>query len=340
MKATIPDIAERAGVSTATVDRALNNRPGVSIVNRQRVLEAAKALGYFPDEGGVTLPSKAAELEFFIPVGTNSFLENLSVAIEEFAARLPLVARCTVHRIDDFSPQLLANSIDNLSLKTSGVGILGLDHPRNRELLRNLAEAGLRVVTIASDIPSVSRTNFIGIDGRVAGRTAAFLMGRMVKPGLEKIAVFLGSKSYRGHEERETGFRSVLTEDFRNLQLLDPVEIKDSSKKGYLIAREMLETHKDIGGIYCIGGGGSGIIRAIREVNPTPRPVFISHDLTEVTRQHLIDENIDVLIDQNARLMAEQAVINLLGSLATTAPYLTQKLIEPRIIFRENIPQR
>jgi LacI family transcriptional regulator, galactose operon repressor len=36
--------------------------------------------------------------------------------------------------------------------------------------------------------------------------------------------------------------------------------------------------------------------------------------------------------------MAEQATIQLLGSLASSAPYLTKKFIEPRVITRENIP--
>ena len=50
MKATIPNIAESAGLSTATVDRVLNNRAGVTAANRQRVMEAAKQLGnaYLP----------------------------------------------------------------------------------------------------------------------------------------------------------------------------------------------------------------------------------------------------------------------------------------------------
>lgn len=183
MKATITDIAKTAGVSTATVDRVLNNRPGVSAINRQRVLKAARSFGYLPDEDGVALPSKPAELEFFIPVGTNAFLSDLADGIEDFSARLPLVSRCTVHRIADFSPARLLASVDNLNLTTSGVGVIALDHPRNRELLRNLADAGLRVVRIVSDIPSISRANFIGIDNRVAGRTAALLMGRMINQG-------------------------------------------------------------------------------------------------------------------------------------------------------------
>src|SRR6056297_1989885 len=90
-KATIPDIARRAGLSTATVDRALNGRKGVSAANRHRVLKAAQDLGYLPSEGMMLLPSRPAHLVFLIPFGRNSFMRNLARSITEFAAGLPLV---------------------------------------------------------------------------------------------------------------------------------------------------------------------------------------------------------------------------------------------------------
>ena len=46
---TIKDIAERAGVSYATVSRALNGRPDVSEVTRSRVFELAEEMGYQPN---------------------------------------------------------------------------------------------------------------------------------------------------------------------------------------------------------------------------------------------------------------------------------------------------
>jgi len=92
-------------------------------------------------------------------------------------------------------------------------------------------------------------------------------------------------------------------------------------------------------GIYCVGAGRSGIVRALLETRATTsKPVFICHDLTKETRRYLVDDLCDVVIDQNARLIAEQSVIRLLGSIASSAPYLTKKFIEPRLIFKENVP--
>lgn len=46
---SIKDIAQACGVSTATVSKALNNRDDVNPATRERVREAAKALGYLPN---------------------------------------------------------------------------------------------------------------------------------------------------------------------------------------------------------------------------------------------------------------------------------------------------
>src|SRR6266542_1758680 len=45
---TLSDIAEEVGVSVMTVSRALADRPGVASETRQRVLDAARRLGYTP----------------------------------------------------------------------------------------------------------------------------------------------------------------------------------------------------------------------------------------------------------------------------------------------------
>lgn len=337
MKATMLDISAASGVSTATVDRALNNRPGVSPANRQRVLEAAHQLGYLPTSGAVTMPSRPAHLEFMLPIGANGFMVDLARHIQDYAARLPLVSKCTIHDIEGVLPEHLQRAIDKLSINVHGVGIIALDHPKTRNIIREIVDGGIRVVTIASDVPATPRSSYVGIDNRVAGRTAAHLFGRFLH-GKGRLMLLLGSRAYRGHEEREMGFRSVLAEEFPGLSIMESVEINDQPEASYRATSRILSGSGGIDGIYCIGAGRSGVVRAIEESAASRRPHFICHDLTKVTRGYLVNDQVDVVIDQNARLMAEQSVIQLLGSIAAAAPYLTLKLIEPRLIFKENIP--
>lgn len=49
MRITTEDIARICGVSRGTVDRALNNRPGISPKTKEKVLKVAKELGYRPN---------------------------------------------------------------------------------------------------------------------------------------------------------------------------------------------------------------------------------------------------------------------------------------------------
>lgn len=338
-KATIPDIAKRAGVSTATVDRVLNGRDSVSAVSRQRVFAAAKALGYLPIEGTVALPSRPVHLEFFIPLLRNAFMQSLADTIRHFADSLPLVASCIIHPVDELAPEAMVRALEKMSLRTNGVGLIAVDHPITRNAIRQLAEAGVRVITIASDVLATPRAAYVGVDNRVAGRTAGLVMGSMARQAKGPISLFLGSRAYHGHQEREFGFRAVIAEQFPHLNLLPAIEMGEDNAVSHAAACGLLARHPDLVGIYCVGAGRSGIARAVA-ASGRPRPYVIFHDLTDNSRAYLAEGLIDVVIDQNARLTAEQSVIRLLGSIASTAPFLTFKYIEPRIILRENIPAR
>ena len=57
MAAGIEDVARAAGVSTATVSRALRNLPNVNEGTRDRVRAAAAALGYVASPSAASLAS-------------------------------------------------------------------------------------------------------------------------------------------------------------------------------------------------------------------------------------------------------------------------------------------
>lgn len=335
--ATIADVARRAGVSTATVDRALNARAGVSPANRHRVLEAARDLGYLPSEGMMPLPHRPAHLEFYLPAGANSFMRDLARALSDFAASLPLVASCAVGRVEGLGPEAMARALGGVAARTSGVGLVATDHPRTLAAVRELGEAGVRVVTIASDLPGTARAAYVGVDNFAAGRTAGLMAGLMLGGRTATVALVLGSRAFHGHRERERGFRAVMRERFGALKVLPAIEVGEDSARSQPAVGRLLRGAEPPGAIYCVGAGRAGVVEALRGARDR-RPFVVMHDLTAVTRAWVEEDLVDVVIDQNARLVAEQSVIRLLGSIASSAPFLAARDIEPRIILRENLP--
>jgi LacI family transcriptional regulator len=339
VRATLSDVAREAGFSSATVDRVLNGRPGVRSYTRDIILDTARRLGYGLDIGAGDGLNKAGSLrlDFILPSGSNAFMQKLREQIEEQAApRAGVDAR--VHIVEDFRPDKLAQALDELRGKTDGVGVIALDHPTVREAIRSLAADGVKVVTLVSDILSVPRVAYIGIDNRAAGRLAGYLAGRFMGTGKTgKVALFAGSLSYRGHEEREMGFRHILAEENPGLQIVELREMGDDNARAYAEAKALLERHPDLSAIYNIGAGNPGIARALKECGRARSVVFVGHEVTEDTKPLLLDGTLDAVIDQNPRVEAREALNTLIHSLRQEPNIAHPPRLQ--VVFKENIPE-
>ena len=66
MAITLKELAEKLGISTATVSRVLNDRPGVSKETRQRVLQAVQEFKYSPSAAARALSTSQSRSVAFI----------------------------------------------------------------------------------------------------------------------------------------------------------------------------------------------------------------------------------------------------------------------------------
>jgi len=86
--ATLDDVAARAGVSTATVSRYINNPSVVAKPTAERIHEAIAAIGYIPNllAGGLA-SSKSKMVAVLIPYLTDSiFNDTMQAMVEELSA--------------------------------------------------------------------------------------------------------------------------------------------------------------------------------------------------------------------------------------------------------------
>lgn len=300
------------------------------------VLEAAKRLGYIAEAGTpVPMVASIVDLDFVLPAGSNSFMIKLGNELKSQAAdRADVTAR--LHLIEGFNPDTLASKLGELEGRSGGAAIVAIDHPTVRDAIRRLARGGVPIVTLVSDIQHVPRVGYVGIDNRTAGRLAGYIMFRFLGPGRHKVALFAGSVSYRGHEEREMGFRHIVSEHPDQLEVVSFSEIRDDDERAYDAAKQHLARHPDLSAIYNIGAGNRGIARALEEAKMANNVVFIGHDLTEYTKEYLLSGVMDAVIDQNPRVEAREALEQLVragrGLSWSAHPLRTQ------IILKENLP--
>jgi ABC-type sugar transport system substrate-binding protein len=148
----------------------------------------------------------------------------------------------------------------------------------------------------------------IGIDNRAAGNVAAYLMGRHLegRSGAE-VAVVVGSFSYRCHEDREIGFRSIMRQQFENVEVLEVIKGEDSDEATYDAARKTAAREAEYCGVYNVHGGNRGLAQALAELQPAYRPVYITHELNRVTEPLLRTRQIDYLIVHDLDEMVRRA---------------------------------
>lgn len=339
-RVTAQDVAKLAGVSTATVDRVLNNRGGVKASKSRRVLEVAMTLGYIDerDQRAVDVGPRS-RIVFVLPNGRSryiSMLGRLIVARTAEFERLRLTP--LVEYINSFNPKALAKALRDHAGSAQGIAFMAIEHPLVRETVAQLGSDGVPLVTLISDIAGSGRLAYFGLDNRAAGRTAGELLGRFIGDRPAKVAMIAGSLSYRAHGEREMGFLDIVQEMYPNLEVVGLREGKDDEDLNFRLMRSLLTQHPDLAGVYNIGSGAAGVGRALKQARRTKKVFFVGHGLTADTRESLIDGTMDAVITQDAGDTISHCA-SFFANLRTGkghAPQPDPMRIE--IVLRENLP--
>jgi len=337
---TLKDIAREAGVSLATVDRVLHNRPGVRPDTVRRVKETIARNAFQPHVAAAELArGRARRFAFVMPSGPNPFMQQIEAYLGEMSAWLS-ARRLNVELVatDVFDPSVLAASLEALSEDYDGVAMVALDHPGVRAAIDDLVDAGTKVVTLVSDVPSSRRHHYVGIDNIAAGRTAGALVGRLAGQRSGKVAIVAGSQGLRDHAERIFGFNQVMASEFPNLAVLPVLEGRDEDGRSEQLLARLFGRHADIVGLYNVGAGTQGVANALSEAGRDKQVVFVAHDVTALTRRLLLQGVMDAAISQNPGHEA-RAAVRVLLALARGEPILReQEKIRIDIVMRDNLP--
>ena len=240
MPPTTRDLAQAAGVSLATVDRVLNGRSGVRMGTVERVNQAIREIGFVRNASAATLArGRALRFRFLLPRSDDLFVRSLRARIAE--ANLVLAAEMVELSVDDLpqsDPHAVAASLAFLGPKDAdGVAIMAPESPQTRDAIRRLRERGLHAVALVSGYQDAEDEDYVGIDDRAAGATAARLMGRFSCERAGAVLVVGETMQLRNEIERRLGFDAVLQADFPHLRAMPSLETRRDGERAARILR-------------------------------------------------------------------------------------------------------
>ena len=251
---TLRDVSEASGVSEMTVSRVLRNRGDVSQSTREKVLAAAKQLGYVPNKIAGALASNRVNLvAVIIPSLSNMVFPEVLTGINQVLEDTVLQP---VVGVTDYLPEKEERVLyEMLSWRPSGVIIAGLEHSEASQTM--LEAAGIPVVEIM-DTDGKPVDAMVGISHRRAGREMA---QAILKAGFSRIG-FMGTKMPLDHRARKRfeGFTEVLAKN--GVEIEDRAFYQGGSAlaKGREMTQAMLERSPDLDFLYysndMIGAGG------------------------------------------------------------------------------------
>ncbi|SDE96075.1 LacI family DNA-binding transcriptional regulator [Limimaricola pyoseonensis] len=333
---TIHDVARRAGVSLSTVDRVLNGRAGVRAATRERVETVMRDIGFVRDLAAANLSKRRRyRFLFLLPRGDNAFLRGLEAALRaECPGALAQRMEIACETVPPLDPDALARRLDAVEPGVDGVALVATEGAALREAVRRAATRGLAVVTLVSDLPGTARAGFVGIDNVAAGRCAAGLLGRFCRGRSGPVALLAGAMVLRDHAERRLGFEQVMQAEFPCLEVLPPLEGRDEDGRVERLARDLLDRHPRLAGIYSLGAGNQGLIRAL-EGRADP-PCVVAHELADHTREALISGRIDAVLHQDPGAEIRAAIAMLRAQADGEAMPAPRIGIE--VFLRDNLP--
>lgn len=312
MAVTMQQIAERAGVSRGTVDRALNNRGSVNPAVAKRIRELAQEMGYKPNISGRALAyaGKKLKIGVIMQYAETPFLHNIETGVREAKTYIEELG-CTliVKKIEKVDVSLMIRYMREMEAdEVKAIAITAADDERLRQEISRLRKADIRVVTFNTDIPDAERSCFIGQDSYRSGKVAAGLMGDILG-NRGKVAVISGQKTVPSHENRLQGFQDVISADFNKVDIVSVSYTEDDEELMKQIVQNILEEFPDLDGIYCTSAQVDALIRELIAAHRENDIRVIVHDMCGWDLDYLKNFYVDYCIDDDANYQGSEPVM-------------------------------
>lgn len=287
MAITAKGIAQLAGVSRGTVDRALKGRSGIAENTKKRIMDIAKQYDYKPNIIGKALVYSGKPI--YVPVILNSvgnpFFDDVKSGISDAENEYAGYGfKVEIFECKGYEPEPMINLIDALPADISHLVITPIYHKAVLEKLQELQQRNVKIILLSSELEALKNAAYIGCDYEKSGRIAGRLTG-LLSNGKAELYIITGSAQHEGHAKRIKGLCDIISQDYPEIHLLGIAESNDDDSTAYSKLCSAFKKNPEIDFVFITAGGVKGALKAVKEQSKKIR--VCSFDETPVTRKAL-----------------------------------------------------
>jgi len=296
----IKEVARQSGLSTATVDRAINNRANVSPQTKARVSAAISELE--GQEAQLAARGRRLFFDFVIEAPTRFSREVQRAAEQVLPCIGSAVCRPRFLAQEIMSEDDVTTALSRIAKRGShGVCIKVRDLPTIRSAVDQLIAADIPVITLVTDLTTTKRIAYVGLDNESAGRTAAYLIAKTIGDGDGTVLTSKSNDRFLGEEEREVAFKATLNQLCPNLRIIDASGGSGVHVETSRIMQSIVAGLDQVCAVYSMGGGNTAILNALEQNGSLP-DVFVAHDLDHDNRQLIKDGRLSYVLHHDLRV--------------------------------------
>lgn len=344
MGVTIKKIAELAGVSAGTVDRALHDRGRVDPKVSQRIKELAAQLDYRPNSvaKGLAIRSKNLKIAVILHVqNLNTYFCDVISGVQKCKDEIADFGISVEIRLcPDFDAEAQLGLINQaIAEGVHAVAIVPINSSLIRDRLNELYEQKFPVVFLTNIIADTDYLSFVGCNYTLVGRITAGLLN-MLQPASGKLILFSPSFQMLGHVMRAEGLKEQLKAEYPQIELQGVYEMTGDDIKDYQITAEALAAYPDTDLFVCTGANSHGNLQAICEAGYYKKAHIICYDYSQEIGDEIKNRNITASITQCPQEQGYSAVRILFEYLtANQTPKFKNHYILTRVIMKENLQE-